>query len=204
MIDHLNPCPCGGVAVFERRGTARVSSIVVCTECGLRLESNESDWNSGQSWNALFPVPAVPTALIDGKSSELLPCPFCQGQPRRDRTLRDGCEDGEPDAWAYFVRCISCAAQGGWAKTPGNADRHWNLRAWFRVSDIRVVCAIAAWQTRGDVHPLTCGKNSAHRLLVPFLSGTVLRLRCLDCDWVQPIPPLFGSALEEADDSATG
>lgn len=34
----------------------------------------------------------------------------------------------EPDAWAHFVICRSCAAQGPWFKTPGNATRMWNTR----------------------------------------------------------------------------
>ena len=48
----LKPCPfCGGTAEFERRGSQRQSCIVACEDCGGRLESNESDWNSGSAWN---------------------------------------------------------------------------------------------------------------------------------------------------------
>ena len=61
-------------------------------------------------------------------SDNLRPCPFCEGEALRDKILRDGCKYGEPDDWAYFNRCRSCAAEGPWAKTPGNADRMWNAR----------------------------------------------------------------------------
>ncbi len=57
-----------------------------------------------------------------------LTCPFCGGEGIPSKDLRDGCLDGEPDAYAHYVRCRSCAAQGGWTKTPGNAVRLWNTR----------------------------------------------------------------------------
>jgi len=58
-------------------------------------------------------------------NENLLPCPFCGGdRPYLSKTLRDG----EPDAYAHFVVCHSCACQGGWAKTEGNARRNWNMR----------------------------------------------------------------------------
>lgn len=59
---------------------------------------------------------------------ELLACPFCGGEGVRDRKLRDGYRDGEPEAWAYFVRCRCCACEGPWYKTVGNADKAWNKR----------------------------------------------------------------------------
>jgi len=55
-------------------------------------------------------------------------CPFCGGKPLLNKRLREGCADGEPDAWAYFVICRSCAAQGPWYKSPGNAERFWDMR----------------------------------------------------------------------------
>ena len=57
-------------------------------------------------------------------------CPFCNGDPKRDKELRDGYQtmQDDPDAYAFFVRCVSCGAQGGWAKTEGNADRLWDMR----------------------------------------------------------------------------
>jgi Lar family restriction alleviation protein len=48
----LLPCPfCGGEAEFERLGTRRQSCIVVCIDCGCRLESADQDDNCGVSWN---------------------------------------------------------------------------------------------------------------------------------------------------------
>lgn len=59
----------------------------------------------------------------------LLPCPFCGGVGHHERELRNGCEDGEPDAWAYTIRCYSCAATGGWTKSNEfGAARRWNMR----------------------------------------------------------------------------
>ena len=56
------------------------------------------------------------------------PCPFCGGQGIASKVLRGGCKDGEPDAWAYFIRCRSCAAEGGWMKTESGGLRMWNMR----------------------------------------------------------------------------
>lgn len=48
----LKPCPfCGGSASFERIGTHRQSCIVVCDDCGCRLESGDVGERSGTSWN---------------------------------------------------------------------------------------------------------------------------------------------------------
>lgn len=58
----------------------------------------------------------------------LLPCPFCTGRPDLTRILRDGATDGEPDAWAYFLRCRSCAAESGWQKSETGAVTWWNMR----------------------------------------------------------------------------
>ena len=49
---NLKPYPfCGGDAEFERFGTGRRSTIVVCQECGCRMESPET-FNHGSYWNA--------------------------------------------------------------------------------------------------------------------------------------------------------
>ena len=55
-------------------------------------------------------------------------CPFCGGHATMRRVLRDGCKDGEPDAWAYYVVCRSCAAQGGGGKSKESALRCWSQR----------------------------------------------------------------------------
>lgn len=52
MTNELKPCPfCGGEAEFERVGTERYSTIVVCTECGARHESGDVREVAGISWN---------------------------------------------------------------------------------------------------------------------------------------------------------
>lgn len=49
--DGLLKCPfCNGDAAFGREGTSRQSCIINCSDCGCRLESNET-WNSGKQWN---------------------------------------------------------------------------------------------------------------------------------------------------------
>lgn len=63
------------------------------------------------------------------------PCPFCAATITIiDATLRDGCRPGEIDAFAYAVRCQSCAATGGWAKSETSAMRYWNMRSTQEVS----------------------------------------------------------------------
>jgi Lar family restriction alleviation protein len=62
----------------------------------------------------------------------LKPCPFC-GDTRVwiDKMLRDGYEQfkDDEDAYAYSIRCGSCAASGGWSKSSENsAIRLWNMR----------------------------------------------------------------------------
>lgn len=48
----LKPCPfCGAEAEFDRIGTHRLSCIVACTMCGVRLESNEEGDSCGSQWN---------------------------------------------------------------------------------------------------------------------------------------------------------
>ena len=68
MSEPLKPCPfcCGKPTMDDdraRRGTARQSCIVVCTECGCRHESGDEYEMSGSSWNtrAEPPAPRMPT-----------------------------------------------------------------------------------------------------------------------------------------------
>ena len=57
-------------------------------------------------------------------------CPFCGGKATLRKDLRDGYEScpEDQDAWAFYFGCVSCAAQGGWAKTEAGALRYWNMR----------------------------------------------------------------------------
>lgn len=78
-----------------------------------------------------------------------LPCPYCGGAPEAAKELRDGyadCKD-DPDAYAHFFRCVSCAAQGGWSKNEVGAVRLWNMRCPpdFDVVAIRIVKTLEAF-----------------------------------------------------------
>jgi hypothetical protein len=44
---------------------------------------------------------------------------------------------------------------------------------------------VVAWQNRRGGVQLTCARNSRHRPLVPVISGGIVELWCLDCDYVQ-------------------
>lgn len=60
----------------------------------------------------------------------LKPCPFCAGSAHGHSEIRDGYDafPDDIDAKAYWFQCSSCAAQGGWSKTPAGAMRLWNMR----------------------------------------------------------------------------
>jgi len=61
---------------------------------------------------------------------KLKECPFCEGTPKKDKLLREGYEgqENDQDAWAYFIICKSCSAQGGWSKCEAGSIRLWNMR----------------------------------------------------------------------------
>lgn len=60
--------------------------------------------------------------LIPDTDTDLKPCPFCGGKGERHETPHD---DIDID---YFIRCISCGAEGGWSKVRAGAVTHWNRR----------------------------------------------------------------------------
>lgn len=50
----------------------------------------------------------------------------------------------------------------------------------------QLIVAIAAYQQNPHVHPLTCGVDSNHNLLVPeYLDEINITLRCPDCSYQQ-------------------
>jgi hypothetical protein len=67
MSRDLLPCPfCGGEPEIERLGTARCSMIIVCSECGCRLETGETFLSKNCLWNSrpqTFPQVAALEAL---------------------------------------------------------------------------------------------------------------------------------------------
>ena len=44
---------------------------------------------------------------------------------------------------------------------------------------------IKEWQNCSFVHPLTCGNDSSHGLLTPFVDDDKLKLKCPDCEYIQ-------------------
>ncbi len=51
--------------------------------------------------------------------------------------------------------------------------------------------AITSWLESGELHPLTCGNDSGHSVLVPEEENGNVILKCSDCDYTQShIPPV--------------
>jgi hypothetical protein len=76
-------------------------------------------------------------------------CPFCGGTGYMVKALRAGYElwINDPDAYAYRIRCRSCAAEGPWSKASSDsAIRLWNTRPAHR----------RAHAARGDGNAAPC------------------------------------------------
>lgn len=54
-------------------------------------------------------------------NKELLPCPFCGGKgvPDTVEALRET---------HHFIRCLSCACEGPWARSASGSAYWWNMR----------------------------------------------------------------------------
>jgi hypothetical protein len=60
------------------------------------------------------------------------------------------------------------------------------------ISNEQIILNILNWQTCGYIHPLTCRKQSSHTILFPILEDDRVKLKCVDCGFVQdPIPEYF-------------
>ena len=53
---------------------------------------------------------------------EMKPCPYCGS------TNTEVVSKVQEHAFHYWVRCMSCAAEGPWAKTYNGAIEWWNMR----------------------------------------------------------------------------
>lgn len=54
------------------------------------------------------------------------------------------------------------------------------------LSSQKIVRRIIEWQKAGHVHPLTCGRDSSHPILIPQLRiGNQVVLVCTECHYVQ-------------------
>lgn len=45
-------------------------------------------------------------------------------------------------------------------------------------------------QLNQNMHPLTCGNDSNHNVLIPLIVDGQIHLQCRDCDWAQTWNPL--------------
>lgn len=69
----------------------------------------------------------------------------------------------------------------------------------------RIIAVIAAYQARGDRHPLTCGNDSRHENLVGVEVDDKVILACRNCDyvqqwipgWIEEVQPEAFKAFEE-------
>ncbi len=48
-----------------------------------------------------------------------------------------------------------------------------------------IIKCIKDYQNNIHVHPLTCGNDSRHHNLEPFEDNGIVKLKCLDCDYIQ-------------------
>jgi Lar family restriction alleviation protein len=101
-----------------------------------------------------------PRAALAAAKSKPRPCPFCGGEGLRKRVLRRGYANfrDDPDAYAHYVRCRSCAAQGGWGKSTGTAVMQWNMRGTSPGdrARLRAIEAAAGRAAAGVRHSLAC------------------------------------------------
>ncbi len=56
------------------------------------------------------------------------------------------------------------------------------------MTNAEIIAAVNRWQT-APVHPLTCGTDSNHRVLVPLEQAGTVILACPECDYRQAIAP---------------
>lgn len=55
----------------------------------------------------------------------------------------------------------------------------------------RAVAFITKWQNSSFVHPLTCGDDSNHEPLIPFVEDNLVLLSCPTCGYQQFAPDFF-------------
>jgi hypothetical protein len=53
----------------------------------------------------------------------------------------------------------------------------------------KIAEAVTFWQNEPSIHPLTCGNNSNHQLLIPVVKDDRCILICKDCDYTQDCIP---------------
>ena len=106
-------------------------STVDETRCSLHADSIGSIAKHNR-----IPGRGIVKQFTDKDKDELiaqLKCPFCGGGPIAESRLVEGRTEGELDAFQYWIRCRSCAGQGGWSKSPSGALANWRMRPWAYV-----------------------------------------------------------------------
>ena len=122
----LLPCPfCGSEPEIVRGGTARQSSIILCADCGTRVEANESEATTGNKWNTRTPPEAVIAELRDvltkislHKQCDGPDCHWCESgehPPSAEATLAQKALDSttlgqgwkSPTEWEALLRAQS-------------------------------------------------------------------------------------------------
>jgi hypothetical protein len=68
------------------------------------------------------------TSDYSGNTMDVKICPFCGGIGSMAKVDRYPDCDIQEDKWAYYVRCVSCACEGPWAKSETSATKLWNTR----------------------------------------------------------------------------
>lgn len=64
-----------------------------------------------------------PSSQVVQNADDLLTCPFCGGHGEVVGQSTIPCDNSR-----IYVHCNSCGADGGWAKTRGNAVKQWQMR----------------------------------------------------------------------------
>jgi hypothetical protein len=65
----------------------------------------------------------------------------------------------------------------------------WKKIIMNKTTNQKIINAIKVWQTNPFLHPLTCGNDSRHRNLEPFDDNGIIKLKCIDCDYIQDFIP---------------
>ena len=59
------------------------------------------------------------------------------------------------------------------------------------MNNLEIIAKVEEWQDNPKLHSLTCGNNSSHAPLVAFEMADKVRLKCIDCDYIQDYIPLI-------------
>lgn len=114
------------------------------------------------------------------------------GRPPTIREICAACGISSTSAVSYALRSLEQTGRiklvDGWRiRIPGAT---WRMPEAANLDAQDVANAVRYWQSYPDLHPLTCGNDSSHALLVPRLAGDAVSLACPDCDYRQTHIPV--------------